>query len=162
MIRIVLSLLLNFVLVNLAFGQSPMPDSMEHEHKMIQIPESALQPKLDVRLYKDTQSGFNLVIETQNFELEPPELAGDNPVNVLEGHAHVFINGDKVYRAYGRFIHLPANLFVEGVNQVMVSLNDHDHNTWSRGAKMVMATMVIDTRKTPFQQHHFAVFSVKN
>ena len=131
---------------------------MEHEHKMVQMPENVLLPTLDLKLTRDKKSGFNLEIVTSNFELEPPERGGFHPPHILEGHAHIFINGKKIYRAYGRFMHLPAELFSPGINQVMVSLNDHDHNTWSKGNRMVMTTLVIDTTKQDFLQHRFAVF----
>ncbi|MEE2732455.1 MAG: hypothetical protein VYA55_16665 [Pseudomonadota bacterium] len=141
----------------MAWAQSPAP--MEHEHSMVQMPAGALNPKLNIHLTRDQKSGYNLVIETENFQLEPPEQANNAPANLLEGHAHIFINGEKIYRAYGPHIHLPGSLFKPGVNQIMVSLNDHEHNTWSQGARMVMSTLVIDTSKPVFLQHKFSTFS---
>ena len=134
--------------------------TMEHEHKMVQMPAEALEPKLAIHLTRDEKSGFNLAIDTENFQLEPPEQGNDAPADLLEGHAHIFINGEKIYRAYGRYIHLPATLFNPGVNQIMVSLNDHAHNTWSRGPRMVMSTVVIDTSKPNFLQHEFSTFGL--
>lgn len=128
---------------------------MEHAHSMIQIPEAVALPGMSLSLDRDKMSGFNLQIETQNFELEPPELAGCCDEKVLEGHAHIFINGVKIYRAYSPYIHLPADLFLPGINQIMVSLNDHEHNTWSLGSKMLMSTLVIDTTQEQFLKHRF-------
>ncbi|AUM14274.1 hypothetical protein [Ketobacter alkanivorans] len=144
--------------MKLANAQTVMP--MEHEHKMVQMPTAALEPKLYIQLNQDEKSGFNLVINTENFQLEPPEEGDNAPDNLLEGHAHIYINGEKIYRAYGRYTHLPGSLFKPGVNQIMVSLNDHDHNTWSRGARMVMSTLVIDTSKPEFLQHEFSTFGL--
>ena len=135
-----------------------MMSSMDHEHTMIAIPESKLLPQLGLILHRDSKSGFNLTISAQDFELEPPEnknCCESTGSPILEGHAHIFVNGKKVYRAYAKYIHLPADLFQTGVNQVMVSLNDHDHNTWSIGAKMAMSTLVIDTTKEDFLLHRF-------
>lgn len=130
-------------------------DTMDHAHSMVQIPEGVALPSLRINLSKDAMSGFNLEIGTENFELEPPEAASCCNDKVLEGHAHIFINGEKIYRAYSRYIHLPKGLFKEGINQVMVSLNDHDHNTWSKGPRMVMSTLVIDTTQEAFLKHRF-------
>lgn len=141
-------------LVATAWASEPMP---EHEHAMVQIPDGAKIPKLSIALTRDTKSGFNLAINTQCFELEPPELGG-NAGACLEGHAHIYINGNKIYRAYSQYIHLPAELFGEGKQQVMVSLNDHEHNTWSKGSKMVMSTLVIDPQKEQFIVHSFQPF----
>lgn len=129
--------------------------SMEHAHSMVQIPDTSALPSISLVLSRDTKSGFNLQIDTENFELEPPELANCCNDKMLEGHAHIFINGVKVYRAYSRYIHLPADLFLPGVNQIMVSLNDHEHNTWSLGSKMVMSTLVINPTQEAFLLHRF-------
>ena len=151
-------LLLSINLIEIANAQSV--ESMKHEHKMIQMPSNTLEPKLTLELSQDEKSGYNLVINTERFQLEPPEQANNVPTNILEGHAHIFINGAKVYRAYGHHMHLPGTLFKLGVNQIMVSLNDHDHNTWSRGTRMVMSTLVIDTTKPAFLQHQFSSFGL--
>lgn len=145
------------VVANSALSMEPNQPP-EHEHKMIQMPENIKEPKLNLVLNRDEKSGFNLEIVTQNFELEPPEKRGCCDKSILEGHGHIFINGKKIYRAYGPYIHLPGNLFKPGINQVMVSLNDHDHNTWSRGSKMVMSTVVINVDKEDFMQHAFNTF----
>lgn len=129
--------------------------NMEHEHSMVQIPDSVALPSISLVLSRDTKSGFNLQIETENFELEPPELANCCNEKMLEGHAHIFINGAKVYRAYSQYIHLPAELFSPGVNQIMVSLNDHEHNTWSLGSKMVMSTLVVNPSQEEYLLHRF-------
>lgn len=138
-----------------AAAMEPMP---EHEHSMVQIPDGKIAPSLRLEIHRDNKSGFNLAILTKNFFLEPPEQSGGDNGELLEGHAHIFINGQKVYRAYSTYIHLPSELFTSGINQVMVSLNDHDHNTWSKGQRMVLSTVVIDTSKADFLKHSFNVF----
>ncbi|MDO3387432.1 hypothetical protein QWI17_16440 [Gilvimarinus sp. SDUM040013] len=143
-------------LVGPALASTPMP--ADHEHAMRQIPEGSTLPSLSLALHRDTKSGFNLAIQTKDFYLEPPELASDNQGLILEGHAHIFINGEKIYRAYSQHIHLPAELFDEGINQIMVSLNDHEHNTWSKGSRMVMSTLVIDNGEQDYLKHQFSTF----
>ena len=130
----------------------------QHTHNAVQIPAGLPQPSLDLNLSKDAISGFNLEIVTRHFALEPPEKSGCCSGKILEGHAHIYINGEKIYRAYGPYIHLPEKLFKPGVNQIMVSLNDHHHNTWTEGNRGVMATLVIDTGRDDFLLHRFVAF----
>lgn len=139
-----------------ALASTPMPE--EHAHTMRQIPEGSTLPSLSLTIHRDAMSGFNLVIVTQDFDLEPPELADESRGATLEGHAHIYVNGEKIYRAYSPYIHLPAQLFSDGINQIMVSLNDHEHNTWTQGSRMVMSTLVIDNRQQDFLQHQFSTF----
>ena len=134
------------------------PKMPTHEHKMVQIPEGKSLPELHLEITRDTKSGFNIEIQTKYYSLEPPEKAGTADSSILEGHAHIFVNGKKVYRAYAPYMHLPEELFESGVNQIMVSLNDHDHNTWSKGPRMVMSTIVVDTTQTHFLKHSFDAY----
>lgn len=50
---------------------------------------------------------------------------------------------------------MPLSTINLGLNQVMASLNDHEHNTWSLGANMVMSPLVIDTTQEHFLKHRF-------
>ena len=134
---------------------------MEHDHKMVMIPSDAITPNLSMELFRDSKSGFNLHINTRHFSIEPPEFSGGEEKGVLDGHAHLFINGKKITRVYGSYVHLPEKLFRTGVNQVMVSLNNHQHDTWTQGGKMVLSTLVVDTRKEKYVLHQYSPFSTK-
>ncbi|WP_299008494.1 hypothetical protein [uncultured Shewanella sp.] len=128
-----------------------------HSHANKMIPEGAVEPKLDLQLLKDVKSGYNLHIIYDGFELEPPEFL-DSPKDKVEGHAHLFINGKKVQRIYGAYLHLDSSLFQVGVNSISVTLNSHDHDTWSIDGQPIVATYFINTQKTPFIQHYFSAF----
>ncbi|WDE03361.1 hypothetical protein SG34_018395 [Thalassomonas viridans] len=129
---------------------------MDHSHEPVAIPANLPVPKLEVALYKDEKSGFNLHIELADFELEAPEFASEKPLGYVQGHAHLFINGQKIQRVYGQYLHLPGTLFKPGINQVMVTLNNHDHKIWSRDKKQVVASVFIDAGKEPFIKHSFS------
>ena len=105
-------------------GQVGMED---HSHAPIEIPANYPVPKLGINLFIDDKSGFNLHLQLADFELEAPEFAADKPISYVQGHAHLFINGQKIQPIYGKYLHLPAKLFKKGINQVMVTLNNHDH-----------------------------------
>ncbi|WDE13807.1 hypothetical protein [Thalassomonas haliotis] len=129
---------------------------MDHSHEPVAIPVNLPVPKLEVVLYKDDKSGFNLHIQLADFQLEAPEFASEKPLSYVQGHAHLFINGQKIQRIYGQYLHLPGTLFKPGINQVMVTLNNHDHKIWSRGKKQVVASVFLDAGKAQFVQHSFS------
>lgn len=144
---------------------SPMKESKtkgmvinnKHSHSNKMIPEGVEEPKLDLELLKDAKSGYNLHIMYDGFELESPEFL-DSPKGKVEGHAHLFINGKKVRRIYGAYLHLDSSLFQIGVNSISVTLNSHEHDTWSIDGQPIVATYFINTQKTPFIQHYFSAF----
>ncbi|WP_299496197.1 hypothetical protein [uncultured Shewanella sp.] len=130
-----------------------------HSHLNRNVPKNAVTPKLDLQLFVDSKSGYNLHILYEDFELESPEFL-DLPKRKVEGHAHLFINGKKVQRVYGAYLHLEPNLFEPGVNSISVTLNSHDHDTWSIDDKPIVATYFINNQVSPLIQHYFSAFPV--
>lgn len=129
---------------------------MPHMHELREIPADVTTPKVELALYKDEKSGFNLHIQVENYELEPPELATSKAPAVIQGHAHVFINGKKFSRVYAPYLHIPADALQQGINGITVTLNDHDHRVWTRDNKQVLATVFLDTRQSKPQIHYFS------
>ncbi len=111
-----------------------------HNHgQMIDLPEGADAPTIDVVLHKDAVSGWNLQIITTNFSFTPENVNQENTSG--EGHAHIYVNGEKLARLYSPWMHigkLPA-----GQVTVSASLNANDHSTLSVGNKPLSAEMVI-------------------
>lgn len=115
---------------------------MVHDHMPREIPANAAIPAISLQLYRDAKDGFNLHLQLANFNIAAPEF--DKPIGqLLSGHAHLYINGEKIQRLYGRYNHLPSNLFKPGVNVVMVSLNAHNHDVWTYNAQQIMASIAI-------------------
>jgi len=128
----------------------------DHSHMPVEIPENLPKPQLELTLFKDEKSGYNLHIETNKFELEPPEFAIDKPTTHVQGHAHLFVNGVKIQRIYANYLHLPDNLFKEGINQVMVTLNNHDHKIWTRNKLQVVSSIFLEPKSATFIKHNFS------
>lgn len=80
----------------------------------------------------------------------------------VEGHAHLYVNGEKIGRVYATDVHLPAKLFRGGVNQVTITLNNHGHMQWSRGTRKVLATLFIQPDGPKLIRHRFESFAVDN
>jgi len=99
---------------------------MMHSHEPVDASSWPTQPKVSIALHKDTMSGYNLEIKTENFRFAPEHVNG--AVIPSEGHAHVMVNGKKFARVYGSWMHLPQELFLAGSNEVLVTLNTNDHS----------------------------------
>ena len=116
---------------------------------------------LALQLYPDASNGYNLHLQVRNYQLEPPELAGDAPRGLAEGHAHLMINGSKRIRIYSPFLHLDKSLFRPGMNQLTVTLNSHQHETWVSGKQPILATLFVDTTADEAVRHRFSAFPLE-
>jgi len=114
-------------------------------------------PQLSAALFKDEFSGYNLHLALNNYQLQPPELSKGNQNKLinLEGHAHLYINGVKIGRLYGRYYHLAESAFSPGVNNIKITLNDHQHATWMFDNKAIMSSLMINTNKDRFLLYQF-------
>ena len=71
-------------------------------------------------------SAQNLHIMTTGFVFAPEQVNG--PVTPGTGHAHIYVNGTKIARAYSAWFHLgdlPAGATIR------VTLNANDHSHWA-------------------------------
>ena len=142
----------------------------DHAHVPIEVPADAKQPQLSLSLSKDTVDGFNLQLLIEHFVLgaPPPDLsqedlmalALDEDSGMTIGHGHLYVNGQKHQRLYGSSVHLPSELFLGGVNQITVTLNNHGHRDWSLDGRQVLATLFIKPRADKFVIHRFDSFPV--
>ncbi len=115
-----------------------------HAHNHIQVAPGKKDPTVSVEVLKDTMAGYNLHIVTTNFTFTPSD-AGKSPVQNT-GHAHVYVNGKKIGRAYGDWYYIGKDNFHPGTNMVTVSLNANDHSDWvaSDGKTEISASTVVD------------------
>ncbi|MDE4305819.1 hypothetical protein PXK30_19235 [Phaeobacter gallaeciensis] len=105
---------------------------ISHSHvEMLEVP-AINAPKLSVELTEDPVSGHNLHVVVENFHFAP-ERSGDQPV-ANEGHAHVYVNGNKIARLYGSWMHI-ASLPPDG--EVEVTLNSNDHRVLAIDGKAI-------------------------
>jgi hypothetical protein len=109
----------------------------EHEHgEPIPVPLGPATPTLAATLTPDPLSGWNLHVETSHFRFTP-ENAGA-PHVPGEGHAHVYVDGDKIARLYGSWMHIPA--LPPGAT-VEVKLNANDHRPLAVHGHLLAATV---------------------
>lgn len=96
-------------------------------------------PSLAIRVTPDPMSGHNLFVETEGFAFAPQNASGDNQPG--EGHAHVYVNGTKVGRLYGPWLHLPD--LPKGAVTVEVTLNANDHRPLAVNGAPITALEVL-------------------
>ena len=144
----------------LAHAQTDAPEGMQHNHSPKNLPKTALTPQLIISINEDDMSGFNLHLQTKHFQLESPRQEGKTPSNIVEGHGHLYINGTKIQRVYGQDVHIPGKHIKEGVNQISVTLNGHDHGAWRKNGKEIISTLFINTHKKQIVSHQFSSFPV--
>ena len=113
-----------------------------HAHDSIEVPEGTPAPTLSIEALPDAKSGYNVRIETTNFEM----LAENVNLNPTpgEGHAHIYVNDEKISRVYGEWFHLDGKLFKAGENTIKVSLNANDHSQWSVGGESIEIEVVVN------------------
>lgn len=96
----------------------------EHAHDTpIALDAGPDAPALRVTLTPDPMSGWNLRMAARNFRFAPENASLDHVPG--EGHAHVYVNGSKVMRAYGDWVHLGS--LPEGEVTVRAALYSNDH-----------------------------------
>lgn len=97
----------------------------EHHHESSLEVSAETTVALDVQ--PDTVSGWNVRIDTSNFTFAP-EHAGSTHVEG-EGHAHLYVDGQKVARVYGNWYHLES--LSPGTHEIKVTLNANSHEVLS-------------------------------
>ena len=113
-----------------------------HDHeRLAAVALNETAPSLTIALHKDTDSGWNLNIQTTGFAFAPRRVGKDHREG--EGHAHVYVNGAKIARVYGPWFHLGT--LPQGEVEVRVTLNANDHRALSvDGAPVEIRTTILN------------------
>lgn len=116
-----------------------------HSHAAVTVDPDLPVPSVTMLVFPDAMDGYNVQILTQNFEFTPAAINTDVVPN--QGHAHIYINGQKIARVYGNWFHLPSTLFTQEVSAVTVSLNANDHGTWAHpDGSLIISTVPVIRR----------------
>lgn len=95
-----------------------------HQHGPVAAQDPV--PTLNAVVSPDAMGGWNLRLDTRHFEFAPEEAG--RPHRPGAGHAHVYVDGRKFARMYGRWLHIPA--LPPGDHTLRVTLNANDHRTY--------------------------------
>lgn len=110
-------------------------------HAEIEVDPSKPVPTVTIEAVADTKDGFNLHFVTQNYTLTP-ENVGEAPV-ANTGHMHLYVNGTKIARPYGPWMHLSSSYLKDGDNTIEVTLNANDHSDWLVNGEHISATIMV-------------------
>lgn len=124
-----------------------------HQHKSLDIGDKPV-PKIQLEVFRDAMDGVNVSVKVQNYLLNAPDTAIAES-DVLQGHAHVFVNGNKKQRLYGENIHIPNNWLGTGVNQIAISLNSHEHENWVKDNNNIVASVFINLEAEDLVLHSY-------
>ncbi|WP_119394451.1 hypothetical protein [Salinibius halmophilus] len=114
------------------------PEAHVHQHMGIEHPATRM-PDVAISLLPDAKQGWNLTLQLTNFTFTPQQVNQNDQANI--GHAHLYINGEKVARLYSRFYHI-AQLPEAGA-QIRVTLNSNNHATWLNNGDEISATVTL-------------------
>lgn len=136
-------------------------DKQIHQHSALEIPADMPTPAIEMQVERDPMDGLNILIKMQNYLMNSP-LDEITEAGILQGHAHVFVNGKKVQRLYGNAIHIPADWLKKGINQIAISLNSHQHENWTKDGKSLVGSVFVDLSKEQLVLHHFTSQPLEN
>ena len=97
-------------------------------------------PKLDIAVSKDPMSGYNLHVMVSDFEFSPEQASRAHANG--QGHAHVYVNGEKQGRVYGPWVHLAS--LPKGEVTVEVTLNSNNHQPLSLNGTPIKASTIVE------------------
>lgn len=113
-----------------------------HSHQTLDISNLAQIPTIKIEVFPDKVKGWNLYLNTSNFEFISPTLENSNP---NQGHGHLYINGEKVGRIYSNWFYLPE--LPKGDNEIKVTLNTNNHQDLIYNGKVIGDRIVIKNKK---------------
>lgn len=100
---------------------------------------------VEVTAEVDPIDGINVHIIPAGFEFAPERV---NQADVDgEGHAHVYVDGEKVGRAYGEWFHLQG--VAPGEREIRVTLQTNGHSEYAVGGHTVHATTTLSVPAMP-------------
>ena len=110
--------------------------AMSHEPLESEIP-------IIVAIAADVEDGggVNVRIGTRRWNWAPQNV---NAAHVPgEGHAHIYVNGEKLNRVYGPYYHIPG--LSPGDHEIRVTLNANSHNDLTLNGEPIEATTTVTT-----------------
>ncbi|MFO7847734.1 MAG: hypothetical protein R6V27_14300 [Balneolaceae bacterium] len=103
------------------------------EAGILNLPDDVNAPSVSIDLSKDPISGWNLRVETENFEFSPEAIG--LPHEKGSGHGHLYINDRKAGRVYGKWNHIGR--LPPGTHTIRVELTTNMHRTYTVEGRVV-------------------------
>jgi hypothetical protein len=115
-----------------------------HSHETLEITSEEV-PTLEIEVIKDEKSGYNLEIKTENFNFISTanynrDIFASSSSASTFGHAHLYINGEKITRIYSNSYYLGE---LEGHNEISITLNSNNHEDYTIDGKVIKASQIL-------------------
>lgn len=101
--------------------------------------ESTVPIAVAIAAIPEADGGVSVAITTDNWQWTPEQVNGANAAGA--GHAHIYVNDEKINRVYGPHYHLKD--LPPGDHEIRVTLNANDHSGLLRDGQPVVATATI-------------------
>lgn len=118
--------------------ESYQPDKARHSGRIV-VTDSVSFPSVELNVMQDEFTGWNIHLETRNFSFTPGKFG--QPHVPGEGHAHLYLDGEKLARIYGSWHHI-GNL-LPGSHTLVVTLNANNHDEYYYDGKVIADTTEI-------------------
>jgi len=101
-------------------------------------------PTISLDVKKDPTGGFNVQVLTTNFRWTPEKASGKHIEG--QGHAHVYLAGQKIIRLYNNWFHLNTFQFstTSGEQLLRVELVGNDHAPITVNAQQISLEQLVD------------------
>ena len=119
----------------------PARDGAAHMH----AEEGTVEPPdgMSVEVYAEADAhggdAFNVRIDAAGFAFAPRSVNGDHVSG--EGHAHIYVDGEKIGRVYGPWFFLGG--LTAGEHEVRVTLSSNTHEPYARNGEPIAASTTV-------------------
>lgn len=112
--------------------------------------ESEVPVSVEIGATVEPNGGVNVVIDTENWRWAPDEVDQEHVPG--SGHAHIYVDGEKVDRVYGPEYHLMG--LSSGSHEVRVTLNANSHNELLVDGELVEDTIMVTVEESSHAGGH--------
>ncbi len=112
--------------------------------------ESENHVSLKVGAVVEDEGGVNLYLLTRDWIWSPENVNNSHVPG--EGHAHIYVDGEKVGRVYGPYHYLPG--LEPGERHIRVALNTNDHSALTYGGQPVEASTTVTVPRHDHDHSH--------
>lgn len=124
---------------NQSAGHHLAADSMHAAHGFVAIPEGYAVPTVEIVVTQDNSNHWLLQVETEHFTFNPMKV-GDMAPSYNEGHAHLYVNGRKVSRLYGKYYDLGI---LKPGTKITVTLHANNHAALIHNGQKIEASTIV-------------------
>ena len=125
-------------------------ESVSHEQHEPEPIESEQHISLKVGAAAEDEGGVNLYLLTSGWTWSPENV--NNRHVPGEGHAHIYVDGEKVGRAFGPYHYLSG--LEPGERHIRVTLNSNDHSALTYEGQLVEASTKVTVARHDHDHSH--------